>query len=87
MGPTVAHTITFKFEYASKMSQQEPGGVFNQYPIPVQGQQDPRYQTGWGQLTVNSTDGSGNGLPFNIVATEPGIAPGTPGSTFSASPF
>ena len=25
--------VTFKFEYASLMSKQEPGGVFNQYPI------------------------------------------------------
>jgi hypothetical protein len=90
VGPTASHTITFKFEYASKMSAQEPGGVFNQYPITLAmtgKAQDPRYATGYGQLTVNTGDGNGNGLPFAIVATEPGIAPGTTGTTFSASPF
>ena len=91
VGPTASHTIVFKFEYASALSKQEPGGVFNQYPITLAmtGQpQDPRYATGYGQVTVITGDGSGNGLPFQIVATEPGILPGAQGTTFAGgSPF
>jgi hypothetical protein len=87
VGPTQSHQVIFRFEYASLMSQQEPGGVFNQYPIPLVGPQDPRYALGYGQVTVNPGDGTGNGLPFRIVATQPGIAPGAPGSKPSPLPL
>jgi hypothetical protein len=88
VGPTASITVVFTFEYATLMSTQEPGGVFNQYPITTGGT-DSRYTPAGGapngngyQTYVNPTDGSGNGLPFQIVATQPGIAPGTVGSKF-----
>ena len=87
VGPTASLTVVFTFEYASIMSTQEPGGVFNQYPITTGGT-DPRYSpptspNGNGHQTyVNAADLSGNGLPFQIVGTQPGIAPGTAGSKF-----
>jgi hypothetical protein len=89
VGPTASHVVIFRFEYASAMSTQEPGGVFNKYPVVLlPGQtQDPRYPDGYNQLTVNPADGSGAGLPFQIVATQLGIQPGDPGSRPVTLPF
>lgn len=87
----VVHTVTFKFEYASALYKSEPNGVFNAWPITLAmsgGVQDSRYLPGFGQVTVKSSDGSGSGLPFNIVATQPGVQPGADGSKFQdGSPF
>ena len=112
LGPTASITVDFKFAYASALSAQEPGGVFNQYPViarlgnecltgdayyngsaflvntlgppyPYSGSgntnTDPAF-TYYAQVTVRGGDAPGNGLPFQIVATEPGIQPGDPGS-------
>lgn len=62
-------TVTFSFEYASKLSNAAnidgaTGPVFNTYPIA-------------GQTTTNQGDGSGSGLPYAIVATQPGVTPGS----------
>lgn len=57
--------ITFTFGYAGKLKTQPPEGttaVFNQYPVP-------------GQFKTNAADGSGNGLPYQIVATQVGQTP------------
>ena len=77
VGPTASHVVTFSFEYASYMSTQGAAGQtvnFNTYPVP-------------GQVTVVSGDGTGSGLPFQIVATEPNIQPGVAGSKPVDLPF
>ena len=33
VGPTASRAVTFKFAYASKMTQPEPGAKFNHYPV------------------------------------------------------
>jgi hypothetical protein len=59
-------TVTFSFEYASKLSGQGSGSAvppWNTYPVPGQ---------------VTTVPGvSGTGLPYSIVATQPGITPGS----------
>jgi hypothetical protein len=57
--------ILFSFGYAGKLKTQPPEGttaVFNQYPVP-------------GQFHVKVADGSGDGLPYQIVATQVGQTP------------
>jgi hypothetical protein len=65
----VAHggsgSIAFTFGYSGKLKAQAPEGTtaaFNPYPIP-------------GQFKTNAADGSGNGLPYQIVATQVGQTP------------
>jgi hypothetical protein len=58
--PGNSATATFTFGYASKLKAQFP--TFNTYPVS-------------GQFTVNAGDGTGNGLPFAIVATQQGQTP------------
>lgn len=112
VGPTASRVVTFKFAYASKMTQPEPGAVFNQYPViatagnpcldgdayyngasfltnmltspyPYGGSgnvnTNPAY-TYYAQVTVRGGDVPGSGLPFQIVATQPGILPTDGGS-------
>jgi hypothetical protein len=55
-------TVSFTFNYASKLTSQGPG-VWNSYPVA-------------GQNTVKAADGSGSGLPYQIVATQVGVTPG-----------
>ncbi len=64
-------SFTFTFEYASALSGQSGDFTdpWNSYPVA-------------GQFTTIGTDGSGNGLPFQIVATQVGITPGQVGSKF-----
>ena len=57
-----AGTVSFTFNYASKLKSQGPG-VWNSYPVA-------------GQNTVNAADGGGSGLPYQIVATQVGVTPG-----------
>jgi len=71
VGPGVSGSFSFSFNYASKLSTQAPVGstaYWNSYPQP-------------GQITVNQADGDGNGLPYQIVATQPGVTPGAVGTT------
>jgi hypothetical protein len=60
LAPGQTDTATFEFGYASKLKLQFP--TFNTYPVP-------------GQFTTISTDGTGDGLPFAIVATQVGQTP------------
>jgi hypothetical protein len=65
LAPGQSHTATFTFGYASKLgtaSHSSGGGVWNTFPVT-------------GQFTVNSADGSGDGLPIAIVATQVGQTP------------
>lgn len=65
VAPGHTGTVTFTFNYASKMKTPPP--VFNSYPVAA-GQYSPSNPDG--QTTVNTGDGSGNGLPWQLVATQ-----------------
>jgi hypothetical protein len=68
--PTAGGQFSFNFMYASALSTQAlPGTTANWNSFP-QG----------GQTTVIGTDGSGSGLPYEIVATQHGITPGAVGT-------
>ena len=77
IGPTTSGTFSFSFEYASAYNKQAPSGTtgyWNPYPVS-------------GQTTVLATDGSGSGLPYEIVATQPGVVPGETGKIFQVDSF
>jgi hypothetical protein len=77
VGPTASGKIKIEFQYAPRMTTQEPGGVFNKYPVPQNPADiDPRNAAGFGQKTVLSGQ-VGSGLPFALIATQPGKLPGT----------
>ncbi len=63
VGPGGSGSVSIAFNYVSYMSTQSPlFTVFNSYPVA-------------GQQTVNAGDGSGNGLPYQLVATQVGQTP------------
>jgi len=78
LGPTASGAVTFSFMYASALTTQPaPGtGVWNSFPVPG----GPYPTNPNGQTTINGSDGTGNGLPYAVVATQPGIAPGAAGT-------
>ena len=82
-------SFTFTFEYASALSTQSGNFTdpWNTYPTaasvactPSPSAYSPSCTNG--QFVVNPADGSGAGLPFQIVATKVGITPGQAGSKF-----
>ncbi len=82
-------SFTFTFEYASALSTQSGNFTdpWNTYPTaasvactPSPSAYSPSCTNG--QFVVNPADGSGAGLPFQIVATQVGITPGQVGSKF-----
>lgn len=87
VAPGGAGWMKFEFQYASKMRTQEPAWMFNMYPIATPGSPasagwpNDGNQAGYAQNYVDAADGSGTGLPFQIVATQPGIAPGAAGTS------
>jgi len=63
VGPGGSGSVSIIFNYVSYMSIQSPlFTVFNTYPVP-------------GQQTTNPSDGTGNGLPYQLVATQIGQTP------------
>jgi len=63
VAPGAGGYVKFSFNYAGKLSNPAAeGGPFNSYPVPD-------------QYTVNAADGSGSGLPYEIVATQVGQTP------------
>jgi hypothetical protein len=70
-------TFSFSFMYASKLSTQAPGAPWNTYPVPAGPYSASNTN---GQFTVNASDGTGAGLPYDIVATQVGILPGAAGT-------
>jgi len=61
LGPTASGTFAFTFNYAAKLKGAgAEGGAFNCYPI----------DSGTGACTSAT-----NGLPYKIVATQPGVDP------------
>lgn len=75
VGPTGSGSVSFTFNYAGKMSTQPSAGTttyWNVYPVPagLYSSSNPN-----GQTYVNASDSSGNGLPYEIVAVQPGQTP------------
>jgi hypothetical protein len=69
VGPGAGGVFSFQFNYASALGTQAPVGTtadWNTYPQA-------------GLVTTNAGDGSANGLPYEIVATQVGITPGAAG--------
>jgi hypothetical protein len=65
--------VTLTFNYAAKLSDPAAeGGPFNVYPVPA-GLYSPANPDG--QYTVDAADGTGTGLPYEIVATQVGQTP------------
>jgi hypothetical protein len=63
LAPGAGSYVKFSFNYASKLSSPAAEGTaFNAYPVAD-------------QYTVNASDGSGSGLPYEIVATQVGQTP------------
>lgn len=63
VAPGAGSYVKFSFNYASKLTSPDAEGKpFNVYPVPD-------------QYTVNSADGTGSGLPYQIVATQVGQTP------------
>jgi hypothetical protein len=68
--PGAGGSFSFQFNYASALSTQALVGTtadWNSFPQN-------------GQTTTNLADGSGSGLPYQIVATQHGITPGAAGT-------
>jgi hypothetical protein len=67
VAPGQSGSVSFTFQYAGKLKTQAPVGSpaapWNTYPIA-------------GQVTTNAADGSGSGLPYQLVATQVGVTPG-----------
>jgi hypothetical protein len=63
LAPSASGHVSFSFNYAGKLSDPAAEGApFNLYPVP-------------GQYTVDPADGTGSGLPYEIVATQVGQTP------------
>jgi len=68
VAPGSGGSVSFTFNYAGKLKTQPAAGTmvaWNAYP----GGNGP------GQTTVNAADGTGAGLPYEIVTTQPGQSP------------
>jgi hypothetical protein len=67
LAPGAVGNVSFSFNYPGKMTGQGPAGfapAWNTYPAAD------------GQAVVDPADGTGSGLPYEIVATQHGITPG-----------
>jgi hypothetical protein len=71
--PNGGGSVSFSFNYSKKLESGE-GAAWNGYPISA-GQYVPITNKD-GQTTVNEGDGTGYGLPYQIVATQHDIEPG-----------
>lgn len=61
VAPGASGSFAFTFMYASKLTTNGPG-VWNTYPVS-------------GQTTINDADGTGSGLPYQLVAVQVGQTP------------
>jgi hypothetical protein len=61
VAPGGTGSFSFTFMYASKLTGNGPG-VWNTYPVT-------------GQTTINDADGTGSGLPYQLVAVQVGQTP------------
>jgi hypothetical protein len=88
VAPGVSGNFDFAFEYASALTTPSTN-QWNPYPLPnspyvcVAGPVTPTNCNTNAQFTVNEpADGTGAGLPYQLVATQVGITPNAPGSKF-----
>lgn len=65
LAPNATGTITFTFGYASKLTGNGPG-VWNSYPVNLYGGE---------AYGPDAAGPAGNGLPYNVVATQVGQTP------------
>jgi hypothetical protein len=85
LGPTASGSVTFSYQIASKVGNWGQGLPFNGWPVVKAGSPagagwpNDGAAAGYDQNFVDPADGSGTGLPFRIVATQPGILPGAAG--------
>lgn len=86
--PGWSENFTFTFEYASALTGNGPG-VWNQYPLAGGVSYSTCIANGGthdscsnNQFTVNGGDGSGDGLPYQLIATQVGVTPGQVGTKF-----
>ncbi len=76
LAPTQSGSFSFRFGLSSADSVQPPAGQTGWNPYPVKG-----------QTLVVPGDGSGAGLPYELVATQPGVTPGQTGTITQVEPF
>lgn len=77
LAPGQSGSFSISFEFASAYSAQPTSNAtagWNPYPTA-------------GQTTVNKSDGTGTGLPYEIVAVLPGYIPGQPYTIIQRDPF
>lgn len=76
LAPSQSGSFSFRFGLSSDDTVQPATGQTGWNPYPVKG-----------QTVVVPSDGSGAGLPYELVATQPGIAPGETGTIVQVEPF
>lgn len=76
LAPTQGGSFSFRFGLSSADTIQPAVGQTGWNPYPVKG-----------QTVVVPSDGSGAGLPYELVATEPGVTPGQMGAITQVEPF
>jgi len=74
--PSQGGSFSFRFGLSSADTMQPAAGQTGWNPYPVKG-----------QTVVVPSDGSGAGLPYELVATQPGITPGQTGTIIQVEPF
>lgn len=91
--PTGGGNFTFTFEYAPALTGNGPA-YWNTFPLPGYNNDGLDYAgcvaatdasgnlCTNNQFTINTNDGSGHGLPYDLVATQVGVTPGQVGSKF-----
>ena len=73
VAPTAGGYVKFTFNYAGKLKNPAAEGTpFNSYPVAAGAWSSTNPD---GQYTVNAADGSGAGLPYQLVATQVGQTP------------
>jgi hypothetical protein len=70
-------SFTFSFSYPSKMTIEPPSltAPWNSYPVSGVADSITNSTVQSNQWTINAADGTGAGLPFQLIATQPGIQP------------
>ena len=74
--PSQSGSFSFRFGLSTADTVQPAAGQTGWNPYPVKG-----------QTVVVPSDGSGTGLPYELVATQPGITPGQTGTITQDEPF
>ena len=93
VNPGAYGTFKITFEYASLLSTQAPANTpWNSWPLPGDHGDyktyadcilaNPANTCKNNQFTIVSGDGSGNGLPYQLIATQVGVSPGAVGAKF-----